>query len=158
LYQITVNASNLGPIRFVPWLPYPRLGVAALDAPSGDALCGFRTEEELEFPLNITCNSGVISEIQFASFGTPTGFCNDLQLGACHSANSQSVVSSACLGKPSCQLLSNSSFFGGDPCVGTAKWLSVQVACSAPTNNTYWDFAQLDPAMEDFMNASNGYA
>lgn len=157
LHAMTVNASNLGPLRFVPWLPYPRLGVGELEPPSGSALCGFRSQEGTAFPLALTCPAGVISAVTFASFGTPSGFCGSLAAGTCNAPASVSTVSAACLGKASCILLPTVAFFGGvDPCPGTPKQLAVQVACSAPVNVTYWDFTDIDPLVEDFMAAADG--
>ena len=152
-----IAALNASMVRYVPWLPYPRLGVAALEAPSGDALCGFRNEESPTFPLTLDCGSaGVIKSVSFASFGNPSGVCGALKQGTCSSPASLSVVQAACVGKPSCTLVSSVAFFGGvDPCPGTAKHLSVQVTCSLPGNHTYWDFKYLDEGMEDFMAAQN---
>jgi len=158
-------------VRFVPWLPYPRLAVAALEPPSGDRLCGFRNQEGRDFPLELSCggaggggDGGSIAAIEFASFGTPQGFCRGLSLGSCHVKESEEVVRAACLGKTSCKLVPDLSFFqpnssatAPDPCPGTPKRLAVQVRCSGGGGRfTSWDFTQLDPLMEDFMAAQAG--
>lgn len=150
------NATNIGPLRFVPWLPYPNLGVAELEPPSGDVLCGFRSTDDGGFPLYLSCGSaGTIASVDFASYGTPTGFCGSLALGTCNSPNSVSAVTEACVGKPSCYITSNNTFFGGDPCVNTPKSFAVQVKCSAAgAQHTYWNFTYLNALMEDFMSAT----
>src|SRR5206468_343233 len=47
----TLNATL---VRYVPWLPYPRLGVAELERPSR-GLCGFRSSDSGAFPLTLSC-------------------------------------------------------------------------------------------------------
>ena len=71
----SIKALNASMVRFVPWLPYPRLGVAELEPPSGAALCGFRDSDSgSAFPVTIDCGGhGTIAAITFASYGTPTG-------------------------------------------------------------------------------------
>ena len=80
--------------------------------------------------LNISCPSGVIVDIAFASYGTAEGSCGNFAIGECHADNSLSVVSSACIGKTSCNVFSHNETFG-DPCDGTPKNLSVQAVCSS---------------------------
>jgi Galactose binding lectin domain/Bacterial alpha-L-rhamnosidase 6 hairpin glycosidase domain len=88
-----------------------------------------------------------ISSILFASYGTPSGTCSAgssssantfLVNQTCNSANSMSVVSAACLGKPTCSLNVSNAAFGGDPCDKVVKHFSVAVACnsSVPGNAT----------------------
>jgi hypothetical protein len=113
----SLAALNAQRQRFVPWLPYPRLGVAELEPPSGPALCGFT--EGQNWAITLTCPQGVISEVQFASYGTPSGFCGGLKVGSCNAPTSMSVVQAACLNQASCTLNSSDAFFGGaDPCYG----------------------------------------
>jgi len=71
---------------------------------------------------------GVITAVQFASFGTPTGTCGAFSLGACNAANSTAIVSAACLGKSSCSIAVGDSLFG-DPCFNTVKSFAGQVLC-----------------------------
>ena len=53
----------------------------------------------------LSCPSGTISKVVFASYGTPSGTCSGtFTKSACTSATSQSVVEAACLGKASCTL------------------------------------------------------
>lgn len=73
---------------------------------------------------------GVIDNVEFASFGLPTGTCGNYTQG-CHSATSMETVRAACLGKPSCAVLAKTATFGGpDPCPEQAKKLVIQATCS----------------------------
>ena len=86
---------------------------------------------------HISCDTGTISAVAFASFGLPTGTCT---AGAhhispsCHTNGSKAVVEKVCLGKASCDVHVSTGAFHGDPCPNEAKHLSVAVTCSgAPT-------------------------
>ena len=79
--------------------------------------------------MHLQCESGIITSVDFASFGTPEGECGGYQIGWCHSSVSRRILESACLGVDSCSLAADRLLFG-DPCVTTAKVLSVQVTCS----------------------------
>ncbi|KAK6132340.1 hypothetical protein DH2020_033900 [Rehmannia glutinosa] len=70
-----------------------------------------------------------ISKILFASFGSPSGDCNNYALGSCHSTNSRAVVEKACLGKKMCSIPWSDKKFGGDPCPGTPKGLLIEAQC-----------------------------
>ena len=153
--------ANLGAQyqRFVPWLPYPTLGVAELEPPSGSNLCGFANgAADPSYPSAATldCGSyGTISDITFASYGTPTGYCGSLAKGSCDAPTSLDVVKGLCVGKASCTVPSNVATFGGtDPCNGVAKRLAVQATCSGGGQFTYYDFTWTDQGMIDFMLAS----
>jgi hypothetical protein len=79
----------------------------------------------------LSCASGgVITGVTFASFGTPSGGCGSFKVGTCNAANSTSIVTAACVGKPSCSIAVGDALFG-DPCYDTVKVFSAQVACSA---------------------------
>jgi len=78
----------------------------------------------------VNCPSGVITDITFASYGTPTGSCGNFAIGECHASSSLSEVLAVCLGKSSCTMLSHNDVFG-DPCVGTPKHLYIQATCGA---------------------------
>ena len=149
--------------RFVPWLPYPRLGVAELEPPSGSNLCGFANgAADPAFPSAATLDCrghGTIADVSFASFGTPSGFCGALAKGACDAPSSLAVAQALCVGKASCVVPSSVAAFGGtDPCPGTAKRLALQATCSEPGSFTYWSFAAPDESMIDFMVASGNGA
>jgi hypothetical protein len=120
----SLAALRASHVRYVPWLPYPHLGVPALDPPSGLSLCGglpvlqgyqLILEYDLDllsFPseflfsrfLTRSCGEGGgnMSSIAFASYGTPTGVCGSYQRGSCHASNSSAIVESMCLGKSRC--------------------------------------------------------
>ena len=77
----------------------------------------------------------VITDVKFASFGTPTGECksciaeaNSFATTQCNSKNSTSIVEHLCLGKTSCRLSASRQQFG-DSCRLTVKHLSVSVSC-----------------------------
>ena len=77
------------------------------------------------------CAAGVISAVDFASYGTPTGACGSYAVNAsCNSANSTAVVTAACVGRASCSVVAGPPNFD-DPCFGTVKHLVVQARCSA---------------------------
>ena len=81
--------------------------------------------------LDLSCDgpTATISEVQFASYGNPTGSCGAFADGPCNAGNSTSVVSKACLGQHACSVYPNTTTFG-DPCFGTPKVLAVQFTCS----------------------------
>ncbi|KAF3630587.1 putative beta-galactosidase 16-like [Capsicum annuum] len=69
------------------------------------------------------------SKILFASFGNPSGNCDDCATGLCHSSNSKAIVEKACLGKKKCTIAHSHKKFGRDPCPGLHKSLLVDVLC-----------------------------
>jgi hypothetical protein len=76
----------------------------------------------------ITCGSGTITAIDFASFGTPTGTCGAFQIDpSCNANDTVSIVSSYCLGKSSCTVPATDAIFK-DPCVDIVKRLYIQVS------------------------------
>jgi len=98
------------------------------------------TKEEIIKPLFAEVNeSGTINlqapenyvfdEVVFASYGTPTGSNGDYQLGACHAANSVSIVENLALGNNSFSINASNGVFG-DPCGGTAKRLYLAISYS----------------------------
>ncbi|KAK6939902.1 D-galactoside/L-rhamnose binding SUEL lectin domain [Dillenia turbinata] len=86
---------------------------------------GQRSELQLECP-----QSKIISRIRFASYGSPSGDCEEYAVGSCHSSNSRSLVEKACLGNRFCSIVQSSQYFGGDPCPGLHKSLLVDAECS----------------------------
>ena len=88
--------------------------------------------------LSMGCPQGVISDILFASYGTPTGACGSWAVNAsCNSNKSMAVVKAACLGRASCSIPTDTPTFG-DPCYGTVKHLAVQASCSAGGGGQTW--------------------
>lgn len=100
--------------RFAAWFPYPKMGVAELDPPSGLLQCGNVGDW---FSVHLSCaqSGGVIDSIDFASYGTATGACGQMKQGSCHAANSLDIVKQACLGKSECNVPASPDVFG-DPC------------------------------------------
>jgi gliding motility-associated-like protein len=77
--------------------------------------------------LILTAPAGkVITSVEFASFGTPTGTAGNWSIGSCHASNSVSIISAAALGQTSLTILASSTVFG-NPCVGTSKTLAVKL-------------------------------
>ncbi|CAK0810812.1 unnamed protein product [Prorocentrum cordatum] len=84
------------------------------------------------------CPDGqTIDKVTFASYGTPTGQCQDkngantiAMNSTCHANSSRSVVESLCLGKGSCSFEASSAVFGHDPCHKTPKGFAGVVECS----------------------------
>lgn len=81
--------------------------------------------------LTLTAPAGqVITNIEYASYGTPTGSCGSFSNGGCHAANSQSICEAVFIGQNSASIGANNAVFG-DPCGGTFKRLSVQARYSS---------------------------
>ena len=146
--------------RYVPWLPYPRLGIAELERPSHAGLCGFVNSAGAGnvWSTTLDCGAqgaGLIDGVTFASYGLPTGFCDNLTASPSCNRDVSSLVSAACVGKASCTLVSNDETFGPSPCNNSR--LAVEVTCSikSVTTFTYWDFKLLDEGMLDFLTAAN---
>ena len=87
--------------------------------------------------LKVSCGEGFISEVQFASYGNPTGVCGYHRHGNCHAPMSNKIVEKLCLNKTDC-VISTSGDFWGDPCPGEVevKWLTTAVVCKMANSNT----------------------
>ena len=97
--------------------------------PSGPQWCAVAPENS---NLELACWDGsAITDVAFASFGTPTGSCPDSLAvdPTCNAAASLSVVKAACVGKTSCTVAATNDVFGGDPCFDTPKSLAVKLQC-----------------------------
>ncbi len=103
-------------------------GGGSAGADPGSSLC---TTAEEAASVTLSCPDGLlISDVEFASYGTPTGGCDNPAPGPCHAESSAAVVRALCAGKNSCTFdASNASF--GDPCNGTTKSLTARVSCAA---------------------------
>ena len=146
--------------RYVPWLPYPRMGIAELEPPSTGSMCGFVNSggQGNIWSTTLDCGkygAGTIDSVVFADYGKATGFCNALKSDSKCTKDVSAAVSSACVGKASCTLLSSDETFGASPCGGNR--LAVEVTCSnkAVKTFTYWDFEIPDQGMVDFLTAAN---
>ncbi|KAH3756473.1 glycosyl hydrolase family 39 [Pelomyxa schiedti] len=139
-------------VRFVPWLPYPKLAVAELEPPNGNPICA-TAEEGISIYLECPTSGAIISKVDFASYGTGSGVCGNFSQGSCQSTDALSIVSANCLNKAICSFTADDSTFGS-VCAGMQKRLDVQVSCTPSSQTTNWDFSLIDPLMEDFMAAT----
>jgi len=95
------------------------------------AICDDKPEDwpAEDTSVNLGCPPGtVITSVEFASFGTPSGSCGSYQLGNCNAANSTAIVEKQCLKQSGCTVPVSVNVFG-DPCPTTSKSLAVQVIC-----------------------------
>jgi Galactose binding lectin domain len=94
----------------------------------GTHICATVKERET---LRLSCPQGTtIALVDFASFGTPTGTCNDgFAASTCDAGSSVHVIERTCLRTTSCEVRAEDWYFG-DPCFGTAKTLSVMATCA----------------------------
>lgn len=150
-------------VRYVPWQPTPRLGVAELEPPSGKALCmGESVFEGGVGVMDCGVTGGVIEAIEFASWGNPAGRCGAYQVASgCHDSGTQAAVESSCLGMRSCSIgtdrFSSGSNGDKDACGSAPRRLAVQARCSNSTKqHTYWNFTLLDHQMLDYWDAVDG--
>ena len=101
------------------------------DACESTRLCA-QVGEQLAKVATLSCPSGVIANVAFATYGKPLGSCGSYEVGAC-AADVTAYVEGKCLGLSDCTIdLSESG--GGDPCPGIFKVLAVEVYCSACTH------------------------
>ena len=78
--------------------------------------------------LNLsTPNGELISEVVFASYGTPTGSNGDYEIGNCHATTSQAKTEELALGNSSFQISGWTNNIFGDPCGGVIKDYYVKV-------------------------------
>ncbi|XP_062204504.1 beta-galactosidase 15 isoform X1 [Phragmites australis] len=83
--------------------------------------------------LHLQCDDGhVISKITFASYGTPSGDCQNFSVGKCHASSTLDLVTEACVGKNKCAISVTNDVFG-DPCRKVVKDLAVEAECSPPS-------------------------
>ncbi|KAF7810784.1 beta-galactosidase 13-like [Senna tora] len=77
-------------------------------------------------------NHKKIRAVEFASFGNPTGFCGDFQMGSCNVEATKQIVEQRCLGKVKCHVPMDPAVFlkHGDACPGVVKALAIQVQCA----------------------------
>ncbi|WP_165373080.1 CAP domain-containing protein [Sorangium cellulosum] len=81
--------------------------------------------------ITLACPAGhVISAIEFASYGRPSGVCGSFRAGSCNASSSRSVVERACLGQASCTVRASDATFGSDPCRRSWKQLYAQARCT----------------------------
>ena len=106
--------------------------------PLGPARCRVATENGAAHLGG--CDPGhTISEITFASYGTPKGTCGGGSViksepsftadPNCDAAASLAHVKSLCEGKADCVVEVHNADFGGDPCTNTSKHFAAVVRC-----------------------------
>lgn len=76
-------------------------------------------------------NGRKITQIKFASYGMPQGICGSFREGSCHAHKSYNALQRNCVGQQSCSVSVAPEVFGGDPCPGSMKKLSVEALCSS---------------------------
>lgn len=96
--------------------------------------CGVFQEHDT---VKLDCGTeSTIKSVDYASFGTPTGSCNNgFTDGNCSSTVSKAVVEKLCVGKSSCTFDATTQTFGGDPCFDVTKRLAVKVSCTEPSHS-----------------------
>ena len=80
---------------------------------------------------NLSCSDpdSFMFKIDFASFGTPRGSCDNFSIFNCTAASSLSVVQHLCLGEHQCSVPNSVKLFG-NPCRGVHPLtLAVQATC-----------------------------
>lgn len=105
--------------------------------------------------VSLKCSQGtIISEVLFASYGTPTGTCGNFAVGSCDQAHARDVIQDLCIGENSCQISASSHLFG-EPCPVITKNLRVEVKCEVSSlfnedhyfnewSSRHWPSAQLE--------------
>jgi hypothetical protein len=167
--QSWATLSSLGArsVRFVPWIPYPSVGVGELDPPSVGVACTPASTAlgGQSAPVALSCGprGGVMSALAFGDLGQPTGTCNGgFAKGPCSAPAGvvAGVFATACAGKASCSLPTDPAAYGGSPCpAGAPTWLAVAATCSAPgAVVTYWNMSLVDAFISDFWAAVGGNA
>lgn len=79
----------------------------------------------------LSCPSGKMINIEYASYGTPKGLSADgyyFEYGACHSKFSSDILRDHCDYQNSCNITAMNKLFT-DPCPGTRKWLTTVYNC-----------------------------
>ena len=85
------------------------------------------------------CGGKLITQVEFASFGTPKGTCNTAsgivsgaeQVAACHASTSTTVLEDKCLGQSTCMFPITAEFFQAKSCPGNpgGLWMMAQLRC-----------------------------
>ena len=122
---------------------------ASLDTPYGLAAAGWRltlgarscgvADEGSTLELGCAAPGAVITSVAFASYGMPTGACDDGNDSSALTADPAcdadkdavlAIVAAACVGARNCSFFASTDALGvDDPCFGTPKSLAVAVTC-----------------------------
>lgn len=156
-----LTSLGLQAVRFVPWIPYPRMGVAELDPPTGNLLCGphsWMSGQSMPITLDCGPDGGTIAAVDFASWGTPSGTCGSYTASpSCDDPQSMATVQAACMGQRVCSLNPAAFNSNSSGCKGQNPYLAVQVRCSnSSAQHSYWDFTWVDQLADDFWQAVDG--
>jgi hypothetical protein len=112
---------------------------------SQTTICGTANEGG---SVTLTAPAGnAFTSVTFTSYGTPNGNCGSFTVGACHAANSQTIVEAALIGKASATIAATNGVFG-DPCGGTVKRLYIEAVYSST----------LPLHLASFSGISNGHS
>ncbi|KAK4352651.1 hypothetical protein RND71_028169 [Anisodus tanguticus] len=117
--KVCAHVTDSNPPPVISWRKYD-----SMDHKLGERQHGRRPKVYLNCPPRSN-----ISKILFASFGNPSGNCDEYATGLCHSNNSKAIAEKACLGKRKCTIAHSYKKFGGDPCPGLPKSLLVDAQC-----------------------------
>jgi len=123
---------------------------ASVDYPPEQEFCGIVASVTGSATLQCVDPNAVISKIQFAAYGTPTGNCHSFAHNpSCDAKNVTDYVISKCVGKNNCSIPGYPTF--GDPCYGQVKRLAVQAVCTgnaggigSPSSNPIYMAAAID--------------
>ena len=108
----------------------------AVDAVAENPFCGSAANlgGSTGAVVELACapGAGVITEVLFASYGTPVGACPAWEADpSCDAANASAIIRGLCVGKPSCTVVAADSGQFGDPCFDTVKTLAIVAQCGA---------------------------
>ena len=91
------------------------------------------------------CGGELISAVQFASFGTPVGSCENSgtglqQFASCHAHATAVLLEERCLGQATCIFQATAESFGGKllcpSSIGPKRWLAAVLVCgNTPTED-----------------------
>ncbi|KAL0772934.1 hypothetical protein Bca101_038085 [Brassica carinata] len=89
------------------------------------------TESNLQDPWVLSCKTSkdVVTRINFADYGNPSGKCEHYRHGNCGAKATMDVVKKNCLGKHKCVIIDNDEMFGASHCNKDIKFI-VQYTCT----------------------------
>ena len=110
-----------------------RLACALAEPPASNPFCGTNTARNV-VPVTLACaaGAGVISAIDFASYGTPSGSCSAgwAHNASCDAPNALAAVQSLCLNQSVCTVTGGAGPLAPDPCPEVVKSVAVVARCS----------------------------
>jgi len=130
-FSVSGSSYPATPSTPAPPAPAPSTTTGSGGAGTGDSsvVCVGPIWEGYSATVKCPKSSQTISQVQFASYGTPTGTCGNFKLGSCIGGSSMAVVIDKCVGRNSCTFPVANYVFG-DPCPRTGKHLMAQVLCA----------------------------